>query len=533
MSDYWENRAAWDMYHAMEDAEKTAQKIARIYRKALTQLTYAARDVFDKYRKDYGLSEVEAWELLNKMQDKASIDELLLALRNEKTRKGRQDILEVLEAPAYTSRIERFKDMMQQVDFLMQNVYEQEKQFDTTFFENLARDSYYKTIYNTQRQTGYGFAFSNISEKEIAHALSINWSGKHYSKRIWKNTQDLAETIKEEMVISLLTGRTDREAAQTFEKTFHTGMIQARRLVRTESAFVHGELQKMAYKEAGIKKYRYVAILDLRTSELCRGLDGKTFSVSEAMTGKNYPPMHPWCRSTTINIVDDEILKNMKRNAYDPETGRTIKVPANMTYKEWYKQYVKGNPKAEAQEKAVKNAARDRRQFDAYQKVLGKDMPKHFADFQEMKYNEPEKWEQLKALKQYFEKNPGNTKTDYEIGKALKDSGIKGIPKVNPEKIDVSDYTYDTNHINAERAHMVSREEAENFIKKSDISLTRWNGRFVNYYSKDGAAYVDVENKNIRTAFSSKEFDENTLKIRKVVEKYAGGNHVSNIQKND
>ena len=68
MSDYWENRAAWDMYHAMEDAERTAQKIARIYRKTLTQLTYAVRDVFDKYRKDYGLSEVEAWELLNKMQ---------------------------------------------------------------------------------------------------------------------------------------------------------------------------------------------------------------------------------------------------------------------------------------------------------------------------------------------------------------------------------------------------------------------------------------------------------------------------------
>ena len=400
MSDYWENRAAWDIYHAMEDAEKTAQRIARIYRKALTQLTYAARDAFDKYRKDYGLSETEAWELLNRMQDTTSIDELLLALRNEKTRKGRQDILKVLEAPAYTSRIERFKDMMQQVDFLMQNVYEQEKQFDTTFFENLARDSYYKTIYNTQRQTGYGFSFSNISEKEIAHALSINWSGKHYSKRIWKNTQGLAETIKEEMVISLLTGRTDREAAQTFEKTFHTGMIQARRLVRTESAFIHGELQKRAYEEAGIKKYRYVAILDLRTSELCRGLDGKTFLVSEAMAGKNYPPMHPWCRSTTINIVDDEILKNMKRNAYDPETGRTIKVPANMTYKEWYKQYVEGKPEAEAQEKAVKNVAKDRRQFDLYQKVLGKDMPKHFADFQEMKYNKPEKYENLKLAYQ-------------------------------------------------------------------------------------------------------------------------------------
>ena len=32
-------------------------------------------------------------------------------------------------------------------------------------------------------------------------------------------------------------------------------------------------------------------------------------------------------------------------------------VPADMTYKQWYEKYVKGNPKAEAQEKAVKNAA--------------------------------------------------------------------------------------------------------------------------------------------------------------------------------
>ena len=177
-------------------------------------------------------------------------------------------------------------------------------------------------------------------------------------------------------------------------------MMQARRLVRTESAFVHGELQKKAYKEAGIKKYRYVAILDLRTSELCRELDNKTFSVSEAVAGKNYPPMHPWCRSTTISIVDEEILKSMKRNAYDPETGRTIKVPADTTYKEWYKQYVEGKPEAEAQEKAVKNVAKDRRQFDSYQKVLGKDMPKHFADFQEMKYNESEKYENLKLAYQ-------------------------------------------------------------------------------------------------------------------------------------
>ena len=138
-----------------------------------------------------------------------------------------------------------------------------------------------------------------------------------------------------------------------------------------------------------------------------------------------------------------------------------------------------------------------------------------------MKYNKPEEWKDLKGYKKYLTDHPGNTKKDYKAQKALDKAGIKGIAKIKPEKIDTSEYTYDESHINTERSHQVSRAEAERFIKEADISLTRWNGRFVNYYSKDGATYVDVENKNIRTTFTSQEFDENTLKIREVAEKYA------------
>ena len=67
-----------------------------------------------------------------------------------------------------------------------------------------------------------------------------------------------------------------------------------------------------------------------------------------------------------------------------------------MTYDQWYKKYVKGNAKAEAQEKAAKNSASDREQYERYQKVLGKEIPKSFAGFQEIKYNEPEKWRFMK-----------------------------------------------------------------------------------------------------------------------------------------
>ena len=114
------------------------------------------------------------------------------------------------------------------------------------------------------------------------------------------------------------------------------------------------------------------------------------------MVGKNYPPMHPWCRSTTISIIDEETLARMQKNAYNPDTGCIELIPANMTYDQWYEKYVKGNAKAEAQEKAIKNSSSDREQYERYQKVLGKTVPKSFADFQDMKYNKPEMWRFMK-----------------------------------------------------------------------------------------------------------------------------------------
>ena len=389
---YWESRAAWDMYHRMEDAEQTADLLAKVYRNSSMLLTHKAKDIFEKYMTKHGLSETQAWNLLNTMQDQTSLEELLNALRNKDSDKTKQELLRELEAPAYRVRIERLQDLLRQVDTVMQEVYQQEQLFDTSFFQNLCEDTYYRSIYNIQKQTGIGFSFSNISQKQIKQVLSMNWSGSHYSQRIWKNTQELSETLKQELLVSLLTGRTDRETSEVIMNRCGAGAMQARRLVRTESCFLSGELTARSYEECGIEKYRYLATLDLRTSKICRELDGKIFSMKDRKAGKNYPPMHPWCRSTTISVIDEDELRNMKRRAYNPKTGRTETVPANMTYDQWYKKYVKGNAQAEAEEKSVQNAASDKKQYERYREILGKDAPKRFADFQEMKYNDPEKW---------------------------------------------------------------------------------------------------------------------------------------------
>ena len=381
MSNYWERRAVWDLYKNLDDAEATANLIAKVYRSASMNLTYAAKDIFEKYMTKHKLSETEARRLLDTLQDKNSLDELLQTLKNKDySEKNKQELVQELESPAYRSRLERLQDVMQQVDKLMENVYHQEQQFDTSFLRDLGERAYYQSIYNVQKRTGLGFSFSHISQKQVDQVLRMNWSGKHYSKRIWKNTENLAQTLKEEMLVSLLTGRTDRETAQIIEYKFGAGAIQARRLVRTESCFVAGELTARAYEECSVEKYRYLATLDLRTSEICRSLDGKVFLLSERQAGKNYPPMHPWCRSTTISIIDEKTLARMKRSAYNPATGRIEKVPANMTYDQWYEKYVKGNAKAEAQEKAGKNASADQRQYGQERESRQSKFSEHFTE---------------------------------------------------------------------------------------------------------------------------------------------------------
>lgn len=90
--------------------------------------------------------------------------------------------------------------------------------------------------------------------------------------------------------------------------------------------------------------------------------------------------------------VSGERLRRVNRAARDPVTGKSITVPGDMTYREWYAKYVAGNPQTLAKEQAVQNRAADRAQLERYRAVLGENAPENLAEFQRIKYNEPEKW---------------------------------------------------------------------------------------------------------------------------------------------
>lgn len=338
--DYWAKRKANLIYEQMDKAEKQADKFDKVYKESKAYLDKQINKIFDKFQRDYGLSERDARHVLKNMKDQKDLNELRKVLEARPDDPNIQRLLADLDSPAYAYRMKRLERLSADLDSMRESIYHSEKSGSDTFYSGLMKDSYYKATFDLQQQTGLAYSFSDLPETEIKRLQGLKWTGEAYSDRIWSNTGALASSVKDELLVSLMTGRSVRDTSQAIAERFEVGQNKARRLVRTESAFFHNQMELLSYEDAEITKYKFVAVLDKRTSYICLEHDNKIYDTDKAVPGVNYPPLHPWCRSTTIAHDDDIDYSKLERRARNPETGKVEYVPADMSYKEWYSKYV-------------------------------------------------------------------------------------------------------------------------------------------------------------------------------------------------
>lgn len=339
---YWERRAAQDMYNRMGTAEQTAAEM----NKAIQQTyAYLEKEVKAAMRgmQSFGISEAEAKKILNAAGgDGSALQRLRKAAQQVSDPERREALLNAINsAGAYRYRITRIEELNKDINRQCRELYKTENRHITSALRNVAEDSYYREIFSIQKGTGLGFSFSRFSRQYVDRILRSNWVGGNYSQCIWKDVSGMTERLKSELLVSMLSGRSGEKTARIFQEQFGVNAFCARRIVRTESAYVANAAQAKAYDEAGIERYRFVATLDSRTCECCAALDGRVFELAKAKPGTNYPPMHPFCRSTTIADFGDEEIAGLERRAKDKD-GNTVRVPAGMTYEQW-KQGLSGN----------------------------------------------------------------------------------------------------------------------------------------------------------------------------------------------
>lgn len=338
--DYWERRAAQDMYDRMGTAEETAAEMNAAIHQTSAYLEKEVKAVM-RGMQSFGISEAEAKKILNAAGgDGSALQRLRKAAQQVSDPERREALLNAINsAGAYRYRITRIEELNKDINRRCRELYKTENRHVTSALRNVAEDSYYREIFSIQKGTGLGFSFANFSQQDVDRILRSNWVGGNYSQRIWKDVSGMTARLKSELLVSMLSGRSGERTARIFQEQFGVNAFCARRIVRTESAYVANAAQKSAYSEAGIDRYRFVATLDSRTCECCAALDGKVFDLAKAKPGTNYPPMHPFCRSTTIADFGDEELAGLERRAKDKD-GNTVKVPAGMSYEEWHRKFV-------------------------------------------------------------------------------------------------------------------------------------------------------------------------------------------------
>ena len=150
------------------------------------------------------------------------------------------------------------------------------------------------TIKNTYKHYSY-----NYKLKDVENIINKNFKGKHFSKRIWENEQEVAKKLTKQCQ-DFLKGKINvNDIEKEIKNTYNTSAYNAKRLVETEVSRCHSAAFDRFCIETGVKKVKYVARRCNTCSE-CMSNDGKIFDFNKKLE----LPRHPFVCATIISLND-------------------------------------------------------------------------------------------------------------------------------------------------------------------------------------------------------------------------------------
>lgn len=342
---YWKNRSEQRLTKVLRDAEKTLKLLESQYKNASISINKDIQKLYSRFAGENNISMDKAMELIHGseyLEWRMSMDEYLK--RIDMT--GDKKLLLELNTLAMRSRITRLEalnaEIMANVAFMTQGADENTsllliRSLENTYYESMYDE--YKDrnpkVFDLMEKHNVG-----LSKAQIDRQLKIPWSGANYSTNLWNNADYIANKCQQLVAQQIIAGtsidRLTSEVTRLFGSNYRAS---ARRLILTETAYIKGQADKLTYEKLGIEEYELLATLDNKTSKICQDKDGEHYPLDEAVVGKNYPPFHPHCRTTTVKYNPD--TEGRTRIARDKD-GKNVTVPYDMKYKDWL-EWIKGN----------------------------------------------------------------------------------------------------------------------------------------------------------------------------------------------
>ena len=329
--EYWEKRQLAREELSFNKGTKAYGEYVKILNESKKEIESKIAQLYAKYQsevKKLGVDKIQANTLLRGDEykqwryDIGKYVEEIEKLKKSNPVEFRKLSVE-LETLAYKSRISRLDNLKAGIDYELIQAGEKIKGKITDTLSDVYKSTYTSLVGDLNFKKGV------ISNSVIKKALENEWSGANYSSRIWSNTDNLAKAIKNEVIVGFNKGINYMTMSKNIAKKFETSYRNAERLVRTETNHIQNQATLAGYKDAGVVKYEFLAVLDSRTSHTCASLNGEVFKTENAAEGENYPPMHPHCRSTTVpyeyaDIEFDSVNETSKENFENNENEGII-----------------------------------------------------------------------------------------------------------------------------------------------------------------------------------------------------------------
>lgn len=401
---YWQRRQDERLTYSEKVSNQTVSNIADVYDDSLARVEKRIDRIISNYAKSVKMPA----DALKERLDSHNLNQLLQELTDDLIKNGANTNKNMQWLQG--NYLKRLSDQ-EAIKLQLEN----ERRIITHNERKISEIGYNKTIDETYKSMVKDLVGSTkgISPSAKESMLSKRWvAGRNYSDRVWDNTGKLSTEVDKLINSSLLSGAPKYEIINELAERYEVAKYRAETLVRTEMNYFENQTELQSYKDLGVTHYTYLATRDNRTSTTCADLDGTRHAVKDSVPGKNYPPMHPNCRSGTIPDLDFE---NDYRVYKDPVTRK--RETTSKLYDEWYESkrqsYDKGPKAYDIEIKKLNNLTQDDRQYKKYIRRLGyEELPKTVHKFQDMKYNDSSKWNSLKhdyKLKGYYDKSINNS----------------------------------------------------------------------------------------------------------------------------
>ncbi|WP_039237529.1 minor capsid protein [Clostridium sp. K25] len=335
--DYWKKRSEQIANKQFSKTDAYISKLCLEFQEALYSIKKDIESFYQRFASNNQVTLDEARRLLNSNE----LSEFKMDLKEfrNKAKNNIDDIWEQeLNNVYYKVRISRLQALQTQINNEIRLLYSKQQEGGTSLLNNMYEDTYYRNIYEVHKGLGIGVNFAKLDTRTIEKVMSEQWQGNNYSSRIWNDKEKLIRELRVNLTQSFIRGDTIDKTSKIMSERMNVAKNRARTLVNTESSYITSKATFDSYNKSGVvKQYQILATLDLRTSRICREMDGKVFKVSGKEIGVNAPPFHPNCRTTTVAYFNDDI--DEERIARDSE-GKNYYIGGNITYKEWYKKYI-------------------------------------------------------------------------------------------------------------------------------------------------------------------------------------------------